>query len=128
MSDEGWESALQLLRKKLKKMGRPDIADLSNYDCGDGVERGLPSEKSLVFMMLRALKNELRARSSDAMNESLKKIRDIVKDENAPTGVTVYQNTEYGKDESYDIPKDEEMVSKAIQELDDLIKKIEAQE
>ena len=128
MSDEGWESALQLLRMKLRKMGRPDIADLSGYDCGEGVKRRLPDERTLVLMMLGALKNELRARSSEVMNESLKRIKRIVKDGDAPEGVIVYRDTEYGKDERYDIPKNEEDVSSAISDLDKLMKKISTQE
>lgn len=128
MSDESWESVLQLLRKKLRKMGRPDIADLSGYDCGEGVERRLPGEEALVSMMLAALKNELRARSSEVMNDSLERIKGIVKDGDAPEGVIVYRDTEYGKDERYDIPKNEEDVSSTISDLDKLMKKIVAQE
>lgn len=128
MSDESWGSALQVLRKKLKKMGRPDIADLSGYDCGEGVKRRLPNDRTLVLLMLNALKNELRARSSDVMNESLEKIKKIVKDGNGPEGVIVYRDTESGKDESYNIPKSEEDVSSAILDLDKLIKEIATQE
>lgn len=128
MSDESWEDALQWLRKKLGKMGRPDIADLSGYDCGEGVERQLPNEKNLVLMMLKALRNELRARSSETMNESLKDIQKIVKEGEGPTGVTVCQDTEYGRDESYDIPENEDDVSNAISDLDKLIKEIREQE
>ena len=128
MSDESWESALQLLRKKLRKMGRPDIADLSGYDCGEGNERRLPNDRTLVLMMLGALKNELRARSSEVMNESLERIKRIVKDGDAPEGVVVYRDTEYGKDERYEIPKNEEDVSSAISDLGKLIEKIKTQE
>lgn len=128
MSDESWEDALQWLRKELGKMGRPDIADLSGYDCGEGIKRRLPNQKDLVLMMLKALRNELRARSSEAMNDSLKDIREIVKEGEFPTGVTVCRDTEYGRDESYDIPESEEDVSSAISDLDRLIKEIREQE
>lgn len=125
MSDEVWSRALQLLRSKLKEVGRPDIVELSTYARREGLERWLPNEKTLVIEMLKALQNEMRARSPELVSDSLDEIRKKVMNGNYPTKIAVYRDVEYGEDDKYDIPSEDGEVTKANSDLRDLIEYLE---
>ncbi|OYU73038.1 MAG: hypothetical protein CFE32_22040, partial [Alphaproteobacteria bacterium PA3] len=77
MEEEDWWEIVRLIQEELRSIGHDDVAELSNYEVREELDRRLPSPRNLVKEMLDALLREMSARSPKTLQDSLTKLGEL---------------------------------------------------
>lgn len=114
MIDDNWNEVLEVLQEELRKIGKFDIADVSNY--------GTNEKQELVRQMLIALHSELCARSPKLLEHALDMIDKIVEGDGPAEVLICVEKSETGGDRPKDstkyIPLRNDDITDAIEEIE----------
>ncbi|WP_170576248.1 hypothetical protein [Ruegeria atlantica] len=124
MDEEDWREIIQLIQSELRSIGHDEIADLSNYEEREGHARYLPDPRFVVKAMLDALRRDMAARSSSTVQDSIKRLGQLVDEGKKPTEAIVWLDPVRSEVEARDhreLLVGNEAVPLALGELEELM-------
>lgn len=122
MTSKDWDEILRVLQKELRKAGRADIANIDHYGLERDEVSGRDDSKKLAQKMFIALHTELRTRSPEFLNYTLKKIDKVVEND-GPSSVVVdvfdpKSDPNASAETVKDIPLEDKGVTDAIKRIE----------